>query len=275
MHWISQKTISWLLDYMKQLHNVRWWWDCCHVCSQFKSELWVSTFKTTWMKITQVFRKMLIWTSIIQEQVSRLSLQEDVIQTRNRLEMSSVLMSGVPRRDVPAAGPTHRLQLVHEFDQELSALWCFAVKLHARLHRVESTCRTEREGKEFNIVLPLSEVRSSVAESYGRLVTQTLMNFSQRRGKAAAGHAVDVSLSSSSDQTQTHGGAGGKRLPLEPPQAWSHREELQLPQSLICQLVLHSDMMESFKVSSEMTWAAAGRSDDGLYRINGWQMINL
>lgn len=76
------------------------------------------------------------------------------------------------------------------------------------------------------------------------------MNFSQRRGKAAAGHAVDVSLSSSSDQTQTQGGAGGKRLPPEPPQAWSYREELQLPQSLICQLVLQSDMMESFKVSS-------------------------
>lgn len=57
-------------------------------------------------------------------------------------------------------------------------------------------------------------------------------------------------LSSSSDQTQTQGGAGGKRLPPEPPQAWSYREELQLPQSLICQLVLQSDMMESFKVSS-------------------------
>lgn len=93
--------------------------------------------------------------------------------------------------------------------------------------------------------------------------------------KAAAGHAVDVS---SSDQTQTHGGAGGKRLPPEPPQAWSYREELQLPQSLICQLVLQSDMMESFKVSSsrKIWWWALSLSiwstaDKWLtYRLRYW-----
>lgn len=207
---------------------------------------------------------MLIWTSIIQEQVSGPSLQEDVIQTRNLLEMSSVLMSGVPRGDVPAAGPTHRLQLVHEFDQELSALWCFAVQLHARLHRVESTCRTEREAKEFNIVLPLLR---------GRVIRNT--RYTNPDEFFTAGHAVDVS---SSDQTQTHGGAGGKRLPPEPPQAWSYREELQLPQSLICQLVLQSDMMESFKVSSsrKIWWWALSLSiwstaDKWLtYRLRYW-----
>lgn len=45
-------------------------------------------------------------------------------------------------------GLTYRLQLVHEFDQELSALWCFTVQLHACLHSIEPTCRRGQEGGE-------------------------------------------------------------------------------------------------------------------------------
>lgn len=37
-------------------------------------------------------------------------------------------------------GSTHHLQLVHEFDQELPALWCLTVQLHSSLHGIETTC---------------------------------------------------------------------------------------------------------------------------------------
>lgn len=47
-------------------------------------------------------------------------------------------------------GGTYRLQLVHEFDQELSTLRRLAVQLHARLHGVEPTCGTDTES---NVVL--------------------------------------------------------------------------------------------------------------------------
>lgn len=46
--------------------------------------------------------------------------------------------------ELEAASATHRLQLVHEPDQELAALRSLAVQLHAGLHGVEATCGMER-----------------------------------------------------------------------------------------------------------------------------------
>lgn len=166
-----------------------------------------------------------------------------------------------PGRYCANAGLTYRLQLVHEFDQELSALWCFTVQLHACLHSVEPTYRRGQEGgerrderwTELNIFSLLCKVHSStasfkgLAESYGRLITQSPDEFFTTKLQSSPSTA-DVSFSSATDQTQNHTGPGGKRskrFPSEPPQAGSYREdslsELQLPQSLICQLVLQSD----------------------------------
>ena len=52
---------------------------------------------------------------------------------------------GTAGPETAEVGRTYRLQLVHEFDQELSALWCFTVQLHACLHSIEPACRTGEE----------------------------------------------------------------------------------------------------------------------------------
>lgn len=55
----------------------------------------------------------------------------------------------VKQEDVLGSAATHRLQLVHEFDQELAALRGLAVQLHAGLHGIESTCGMERASHEY------------------------------------------------------------------------------------------------------------------------------
>lgn len=90
-------------------------------------------------------------------------------------------------------GGTYRLQLVHEFDQELSTLRRLAVQLHARLHGVEPTCGTE----------PGSRIKRGPDEFFTTQPPDT-------------------------DQTRSQ-----------------DFQELQLPQSLSCQLVLLSDNLLS------------------------------
>lgn len=186
------------------------------------------------------------------------SVKEDVIQ-HDRSFHSVMEDWGTAGPETAEVGGTYRLQLVHEFDQELSALWRFTVQLHACLHSIEPACRTGEERWKENRIKPLFycsvnsiplQPRSKVWLSHAEdSLHRVLMNLSLRGGRPPPPRrAADVSISSTTDQTQTHSGAGGRwrrRFPPEPPQASTYREdslsELQLPQSLICQLVLQSD----------------------------------
>lgn len=157
-----------------------------------------------------------------------------------------------PGRNCTKAGLTYRLQLVHEFDQELSAFRCFTVQLHAGLHSIEPTCRRGQEGgerrderwTELNIFSLLCKVHSStasfkrLAESYGRLITQSPDEFFTTKLQSSPSTSPGCFLLLGK-------GSNAKPHWTRRPQAWSYREdslsELQLPQSLICQLVLQSD----------------------------------
>lgn len=66
----------------------------------------------------------------------------------NHLKLNTDKQKVVVKEEDALSFATYRLQLVHEFDQELAALWSLAVQLHAGLHGIESTCGMERASHE-------------------------------------------------------------------------------------------------------------------------------
>lgn len=120
------------------------------------------------------------------------SVKEDVI--RHDRSFHSVMEDwGTAGPETAEVGGTYRLQLVHEFDQELSALWRFTVQLHACLHSIEPACRTGEERWKENRIKPLFycsvnsiplQPRSKVWPSHAEdSLHRVLMNLSLRGGR--------------------------------------------------------------------------------------------
>lgn len=120
------------------------------------------------------------------------SVKEDVIW-HDRSFHSVMEDWGTAGPETAEVGGTYRLQLVHEFDQELSALWRFTVQLHACLHSIEPACRTGEERWKENRIKPLFycsvnsiplQPRSKVWLSHAEdSLHRVLMNLSLRGGR--------------------------------------------------------------------------------------------